>query len=50
MRETSGGLNYHNALIALNCRLLGLGIIASFDRDYDRVDWLKRIETRDEAI
>jgi predicted nucleic acid-binding protein len=50
MRGTSGELNFHDALIALACRLFGINVIASFDRDFDRVEWLTRVETPDAAV
>lgn len=45
VRETSGVLNFHDALIALGCQELGVTIIASFDRDFDQVSWLTRVDT-----
>lgn len=45
VHNTSGELNFHDALIALGCRELGIAIIASFDRDFDQVTWLTRVET-----
>jgi predicted nucleic acid-binding protein len=45
VRTTSGDLNFHDALIALGGQLLGVDIIASFDRDYDQVAWLTRVGT-----
>jgi predicted nucleic acid-binding protein len=45
VRSTSGDLNFHDALIALGCRLLGIEVIASFDRDFDQVAWLTRVDT-----
>ncbi len=45
IRNTSGELNFHDALIALNCRLCGIRVLASFDRDFDQVEWLTRVET-----
>ena len=45
IRDTSGELNFHDALIALNCRLFKIGAIASFDRDFDQVEWLTRLDT-----
>jgi predicted nucleic acid-binding protein len=45
VRSTSGDLNFHDALIALGCRLLGVTVIASFDRDVDQVAWLARVDT-----
>jgi predicted nucleic acid-binding protein len=45
VRTTAGALNFHDALIALGCRLLGVEILASFDPDFDRIDWLTRVST-----
>lgn len=45
IREHNGELNFHDALIALVCRELKIPYIASFDRDFDRVAWLTRIDT-----
>jgi predicted nucleic acid-binding protein len=45
VQSTSGDLNFHDALIALGCRLLGLEVIVSFDRDFDQVAWLTRVDT-----
>ena len=43
MRESSGELNFNDALIALACRERGIPAIASFDADFDQVTWLKRV-------
>ena len=43
MRSTSGELNFHDALIAIICREQGIPLIASYDRDFDQITWLKRI-------
>ena len=55
-RRVREQLNFHDALIALACRQLGVRFLASFDRDFDQVSWLERIErptdlqtTREEA-
>ena len=45
VQSTSGALNFHDALIALGCRLLGIEVIASFDLDFDQVAWLTRVDT-----
>ena len=45
VQSTSGELNFHDALIALGCRLLSIEVIASFDRDFDQVAWLTRVDT-----
>ena len=43
LRDTSGDLNFHDALIASGCRDLGLKWIATFDSDFDQIKWLKRL-------
>ena len=43
IRSSSGELNFNDALIALACQERNIPAIASFDADFDRVDWLKRI-------
>jgi predicted nucleic acid-binding protein len=47
IRETSGVLNFHDALIVLGCQELGIAILVSFDRDFDQISWLTRIDTRE---
>lgn len=42
VRDSSGELNFHDALIALACQERRIPAIASFDGDFDRVDWLRR--------
>lgn len=44
MRQTSGRLNFNDALIALGCRELGISHIISFDADFDEVRWLTRLK------
>ena len=43
VRSSHGELNFHDALIAISCRYRNIPHIASFDRDFDRIAWLKRI-------
>jgi predicted nucleic acid-binding protein len=43
MRDSSGELNFNDALTALACRERGIPAIASFDADFDQVAWLKRV-------
>src|SRR5205809_1521982 len=50
VQSTSGDLNFHDALIALGCRLLGIEVIASFDRDFDQVAWLTRVDTAEAVM
>ena len=45
IRQHNGALNFHDALIGLFCQELGLRFIVSFDRDFDRIPWLTRIES-----
>ena len=42
--EQSGGeLNFNDALIALSCKNRSIPFLASFDADFDKVSWLRRI-------
>jgi predicted nucleic acid-binding protein len=50
VRSSDGALNFHDALMALVCQQFGIMRIASFDRDFDQVDWLIRIERPSELI
>jgi predicted nucleic acid-binding protein len=50
VRSSGGKLNFNDALIALSCRLRDIPLIASFDRDFDDVDWLKRVARPDDLI
>lgn len=50
IRDTHGELNFHDAVIVLNCRSCGIKIIASFDRDFDQVEWLTRMESPDQVL
>jgi hypothetical protein len=43
--NTSGVLNFHDALVALRCQEFGVEVIASFDQDFDQITWLTRIDT-----
>ena len=45
MESSNGALNFHDALIALACRELGIPAIVSLDADFDHIGWLKRIST-----
>lgn len=42
-RPHQGKLNYHDALMALACRELGISVIVSFDADFDSIVWLERV-------
>ena len=43
VQSSAGSLNFNDALISLACRERGIEAIASFDRDFDQIDWLKRL-------
>ncbi len=49
VEQTGGELNFNDALIALACRERGIDYLASFDADFDRVAWLKRIARPDQV-
>lgn len=49
VRTHAGELNFHDALIALACEQLGIRYIASFDRDFDRIEWLTRLQQPDDV-
>lgn len=42
VRSSGGGLNFHDALMALVCREQDIPVLVSFDGDFDQVDWLIR--------
>ncbi len=48
VRSSGGELNFNDALIALSCRNRDVFLIASFDRDFERLTWLKRIAQPDD--
>ncbi len=43
IHTSSGELNFNDALIALACRERNIPALVSFDPDFDRVAWLKRV-------
>ena len=45
IRTFGGELNFNDALIALACRERSVPFIASFDGDFDRIEWLVRVST-----
>lgn len=45
MRTSDGELNFNDGLIALACRERQIWLLASFDRDFDRLPWLIRVAT-----
>jgi predicted nucleic acid-binding protein len=46
--QHQGRLNFHDALLALHTRELGIPYIASFDHDFDTIPWLKRISSSED--
>lgn len=46
IRDHGGKINFHDSLIALAMRDLDLGLIGSFDKDFDDIAWLRRLATR----
>jgi len=40
MRTSEGELNFNDGLIAFACRERQIRLLASFDRDFDRLPWL----------
>ena len=44
VRSSVGKLNFHDALMALLCREQEVAALISFDRDFDELDWLTRID------
>jgi predicted nucleic acid-binding protein len=49
IRDTAGELNFNDALIALACRERDIPAIASFDLDFDRLPWLRRLARPEEV-
>ena len=45
VRDSKGALNFNDILVALGCRELGIECIATFDRDFDSIPWLKRLSS-----
>jgi predicted nucleic acid-binding protein len=43
VEDSAGELNFNDALIAISCRKRAISFIASFDADFDSVDYLKRL-------
>jgi predicted nucleic acid-binding protein len=50
VRASGGALNFNDALIALSCRHREIPLIASFDRDFDRLKWLQRVAQPDDLV
>lgn len=49
MRASKGALNFNDALIALACRERKIPAIASFDADFDSIDWLQRLSSPEDV-
>lgn len=45
IRSSHGELNFNDSLIAISCRNRKISFLASFDKDFDTIDWFKRIST-----
>jgi predicted nucleic acid-binding protein len=43
IEQTKGELNFNDALIVIACRERRIPRLASFDADFDKVAWLKRV-------
>lgn len=43
VRSSGGELNFNDGLIALACRERNIWALASFDRDFESIPWLKRV-------
>lgn len=43
IRDHSGKVNFHDALIAIAAKELNISHIVSFDKDFDLFSWLRRI-------
>jgi predicted nucleic acid-binding protein len=50
VRSSQGMLSFNDALIAISCRERGISLIASFDKDFDQISWLKRVVQPDDLI
>jgi predicted nucleic acid-binding protein len=49
MRLSAGELNFNDGLIALACRERHIRLLASFDRDFDTLPWLRRVATPEDV-
>jgi hypothetical protein len=49
IRSSEGELNFNDSLIALACRERQIASLASFDQDFDRISWLKRVATPEDV-
>jgi len=43
VEESGGVLNFNDSLMALFCREADIGVVVSFDKDFDEIPWLTRI-------
>jgi predicted nucleic acid-binding protein len=50
IHASGGELNFNGALIGLSCRRRDIPFIASFDRDFDRLEWLQRVAQPDDLL
>lgn len=50
VRSSSGALNFNDALIALACQERDIAAIASFDADFDKVAWLRRLACPEDVL
>jgi predicted nucleic acid-binding protein len=48
--QSAGELNFNDALIALSCQKRSIPWLVSFDADFDRVPWLRRVSRADELL
>jgi hypothetical protein len=47
IRSSHGELNFNDSLIAISCRNRKISFLASFDKDFDTIDCLKRMTPGD---
>jgi predicted nucleic acid-binding protein len=47
--QSRGALNFNDALIAISCQSRKIPLLASFDSDFDQIDWLKRVALADDV-
>ena len=50
LRSSAGELNFNDGLITLACRERQIRLLASFDRDFDRISWLIRVATPADVV
>jgi predicted nucleic acid-binding protein len=43
VESSQGQFSFNDALIALSCRDRNIPYLASFDRDFDQISWLRRV-------